>query len=154
MRTTPRITTWLAALFAVGCAPKATFDVTVVNKSDQPVTVGVVKDGPPFEQQWATPEDVALNSRGLTGLPPWGHVIPPGRTMDSPSVTGAFPAGTTAQLRVYLGEHSNAELLATSSPSAGRADVLLFPGHNAVIVTTDAKGLHAQRVRTTAAAPK
>jgi hypothetical protein len=136
----------LLIVAAVGCAPKATFELTVLNKTNGPVTVGLVKTGPPYEAEWASPEDQALES-SVDGMPPWGHVVPPGRALDSPAVTGAFPEGTLAYLRIYRGERRNAELMAISSPSPDRVEVLLFPGRNVVIVTTDASGLHAGRVR-------
>jgi hypothetical protein len=61
-------------------------------------------------------------------------------------VTGAFPRGALAYLRVYRGRHNNANLIAISSPSPDRADLLLFPGRSAVIVTEDDKGaIHAKR---------
>ena len=118
---------------AVGCAPKATFQLTITNGTDRPVTVGVVKDGPPYEPAFATPEDLAMEFPMATP-PRWGRVIPPGRTIDSPPLTGTFPRGTTASLRVYGGEGTSAELLATSSQSPDRLDVLLFPGLNEIVV--------------------
>jgi hypothetical protein len=139
----------LCLLFAiVGCTPKASFDVTIVNQTNRPVTVGLVKEGPPFEPAWAGPDEVVLRSEAnVNAIAPWGHVVPPGRTLDSPATSGAFPKGTLGYLRVYAGERSNSELLSISDPSPDRTEVLLFPGHNHVIVTTDAKGLRAQRVR-------
>jgi hypothetical protein len=135
----------MAAVALVGCAPKATFDVTIMNQTSGPVTVGLVKDGPPPEADWAAPEDQALETR-LEALRPWGHVIPPGRTMDSSPVSGTFPRGAAAYLRVYAGTHSNAELLAISRSSPDRAEVLLFPGHGEIVVRTDGTGrLRAER---------
>ena len=133
------------ALFVIastlaGCAPKATFRVAITNQTDRPVTVGIVKVGPPYERAFATPEDVAMEFPLASSLPQWGRVIPPGRTMDSPPLTGTFPAGTTAHLRVYGGERSNAELLATSSQSPDRVDVLLFPGMNEITLHADRGG--------------
>jgi hypothetical protein len=71
--------------------------------------------------------------------------------MDSGKVTGEFPSGTTAYLRVYRGVHSNAELIGMGTPAMGRLDVLLFPGPNNIVIQDDPKkGLVAQR---TAAPP-
>ena len=132
-------------VMAGGCAPKATFDLTVMNQTDRPVTVGLVKDGPPDEWEWAGPEKQAIESQGAPP-PAWGHVIPPGRTMDSPPVTGAFPQGALAYLRVYMGERSNAELLAIGADSPDRAEVLLYPGHSDIVVRRDETGrVHAER---------
>jgi hypothetical protein len=135
------------ALLGGGCTPRASFEVTVVNQTMSPLTVGLVKDGPPFEREWATPDEVALRTGGPEGMAPWGHVVPAGRTVDSPAVSGAFPEGTAAYLRLYRGERPNSELLAISSPSPDRAEVLLFPGWNEVVVTEDLKGIKATRVR-------
>ena len=137
---------WLmAAVALVGCAPKATFDLTIMNQTAGPVTVGLVKDGPPPEPAWAAPEDQALETR-LEAMSPWGHVIPPGRTMDSPPISGTFPQGTVAYLRVYAGKHSNAQLLAISRSSPDRTEALLFPGHSNIVVRTDEAGhLRAER---------
>ena len=135
----------LAAIGLVGCAPKATFDLSIANRTDRPVTVGIVKDGPPYERDLAGPEKWALESP-LESLPPWGHVIPPGRTMDSSPITGTFPRGALAYLRVYAGERSNAELLAIGEDSPDRAEVLLFPGRGEIVVRTDETGrLRAER---------
>jgi hypothetical protein len=137
----------LAIMLALGCAPKATFEVSVANKSDSPLTVGVVKEGEPYERDLAGPEKLAIES-SLDSLPPWGHIIPVGRVMNSPQITGTFPRGSAAYLRVYRGEHTNAQLIAISSPSPDRLDVLLFPGINRIVIRNDAqKGLVAVRVR-------
>src|SRR5258706_2560045 len=140
--------TLVALLFVViGCAPKATFELSILNKTDRAITVGLVKEGESYDPELAPPERLALGS-GLDAMAPWGHVIPPGRTLDSPPITGAFPRGSAAYLRVYRGEFSNAQLLAISNPSPDRTEVLLFPGLNQVIVRNDpGKGLIVQRVR-------
>src|SRR4051794_3451974 len=93
-------------LAVVGCSHQ-TFQVVATNKTDMPLTVGIVKDGPPYENNLASPGEWAVDTR-LDSLPPWGNVVPPGRTIDSGKVTGSFPSGTSAYLRVYRGEHSNA----------------------------------------------
>jgi hypothetical protein len=62
-------------------------------------------------------------------------------------VTGAFPQGALAYLRVYAGERSNAELLAVGPDSPDRAEVLLYPGHSAIVVRRDETGRYrAERV--------
>jgi hypothetical protein len=144
---TPRTVIALSMLLlAVGCSPAATFDVTIINQTERPLTVGIVKDGGPLERNLLGPEQLAIDS-ALESLPPWGHVIPPGKTMDSGKVTGAFPRGATAYLRVYRGRHDNAHLVAISSPSPDRLDVLLFPGYTELVIREDEKGLVANRLR-------
>jgi hypothetical protein len=132
---------FFALTLSTACAPKLTFDVSITNQTDQPVTVGVIKEGDPYEHDLGTPEDWALESpQGMAGMPPWGHVIPPGRTIDSGQLTGQFPHGTTVWLRAYAGERTNIELLAVSSASPDRVQVLLFPGHNEALITHDPSG--------------
>jgi len=148
MRPTFALLALMAALFTIGCAPKATFDVSITNQTQDPITVGIVKDGQPYEFDLAGPEQWAVESP-LDSLPPWGHVIPPGRTMDSGKITGAFPRGSAAYLRVYRGRHDNAGLIAISNPSPNRAEVLIFPTHNDVVVRDEKSRLIADRVRPT-----
>ena len=136
----------VAVFSLVGCAPKATYDLSITNRTERAVTVGLVKDGPPPEAEWAAPEELALETR-LEALPPWGHVIPPGKTIDSSPISGTFPRGTAPYLRVYAGEHSIAELLSISSSSPDRAELLLMPGHSDVVVRIDETGhVRAERV--------
>lgn len=130
----------------VGCSHQS-FEVTATNKTDMPLTVGIVKDGPPYENNLASPGEWAVDTR-LDSLPAWGNVVPAGRTIDSGKVTGSFPAGTRAYLRVYRGQHSNAELIAIGEPSFDRVDVVLFPGQNEIVIENDpAKGLSYKRIR-------
>jgi hypothetical protein len=119
-----------------GCQPKATFDVTVTNASRSPLTVGLVKDGPPAEEAFADISRLAIES-DLAHIPPWGFVVPPGRTAGTGSVTGAFPQGTLAYLRVYRGKLTNAEMIATSAPHPGRLDILLYPGQTEIRIRDD-----------------
>jgi hypothetical protein len=138
--------TILTLLIAQGCAPKASFELSVTNRTDQPITVGIVKEGGSYERDLAGPEQWALES-SLDSLPPWGHVIPPGKTLNSPEITGSFPRGSAAYLRIYRGQRSNAGLMAISNPSPDRLEVLLFPGYNQLIIHKDLdKGLVAQRL--------
>lgn len=137
----------VAVLLVVGCAPKATFEVQVANKSTSALTVGVVKEGGSYERDLAGPEKWALESP-LESLPQWGHVIPVGRILNSPQITGAFPQGSAAYLRVYRGQPTNAQIMAISNPSPDRLDVLLFPGVNQLVIRDDPqKGLVAVRLK-------
>jgi hypothetical protein len=137
----------LLLFLSINCAPKATFELSILNKTDHPLTVGMIKEGGPYDRNLASPEQLAIET-SLEALAPWGHVIPPGKQLDSPPITGSFPRGSAAVLRVYRGEFTNAQLLAISNPSPDRAEVLLFPGLNQIIIRNDPdKGLLVQRVR-------
>ena len=137
----------LLLLCSINCAPQVSFQLSIVNKTDHPLTVGLIKEGDPYEPALASPEQLALDT-SLEALPPWGHVIPPGKTIESPPITGAFAHGAAAVVRVYRGQFSNAQLLAISNPSPDRAELLLFPGLTQIIVHDDPhKGLILERVR-------
>jgi hypothetical protein len=142
----PRAALLILALLAIGCAPRLTFDLTVTNQTSRPITLGLVKDGPPFEPDFSGPEHFAIAAPAAP-QPPWGHVVPPGRSIDSGHITGSFPDDTHAYARIYAGEHSNAELMAISEPSPDRLEILIYPGPNKIIVTDTPKGLHAERVQ-------
>jgi hypothetical protein len=64
----------LLALVAAGCMPKATFDVTVINRTDDWITVGVVKEGEPYEPHLGGPERWAI-AADLESLPKWGDPV-------------------------------------------------------------------------------
>src|SRR4051794_33504959 len=130
-----RLLSLVLLLIAVGCSNQS-FDVKITNQTDSVLTVGVVKDGPPYEKDLAGPGQWAIDTQ-LDYLPPWGHLVPPGRTMSAAKVSGSFPSGTRAYLRVYRGEHTNAELIGISEPSYDRIDVLLFPGFNDIVIESD-----------------
>jgi hypothetical protein len=139
----------VAALLALctlaGCNNR-TYQVTVVNQTTSPITVGIVKDRPPYEEMLVPVELLAIESP-LASLPPWGFVIPPGRTADTRPVTGKFPAGTEAYLRVYRGTGTNAELIAVSTPSPHRLDVMLFGNaKNEIVIKDDQTKLDYERI--------
>jgi hypothetical protein len=93
-----------------------------------PITVGFIKDGTPPEREWLSVEELAM-AVPLDSLPPWGTMIPAGRTADT-QISGTFDRGARAMLRVYRGQYPNAELMAISESSVNRATVTLMPGKN------------------------
>jgi hypothetical protein len=135
------------ALLATGCASgsRFTFELTVTNNLDVPITAGPIKDGPPYEPNWGTVEQWAI-AKPLDALPAWGMVIPPGRTADSGKIQGTFEQGTRGYLRVYAGQHSNAALMAISEGSPSRATVMLFPGPNHFEVAYEGTKIVARRL--------
>ena len=139
-----RWSVWLLAFMAAGCAQKREYQVTVHNRLDVPITVGLIKEGPPLERDWASVEQMAIAAHG-DEVPPWGMVIPAGRRAESPMVPGSFERGARAMLRVYRGEHSNAELMAISDGSPDRATLTLFPGNNELLVAPGEKSLMTVR---------
>jgi len=133
------------SLGSFACASK-TYQVTVVNQTATPITVGVVKDHGPSEEGLTPVERLAIDS-SLESMGPWGFVIPPGKTGDTQPITGKFSGGAQAYLRVYRGTGTNAELISVGSSNPHRLDVLLFPGaRNEIIVKDGSKKLEFVRV--------
>ena len=137
----------LACLLA-GCAQQRTFQVAVRNETTQPITVGFAKEeGGPFEPAWATPEEVAIGTPSYAEHN-WDSVeVPPGRTGVAGPIAGKFDGNARAFLRVYAATGKLEDLIAISRSSPHRADVLLSPGRNAIIVRVENDRLVAQRVQ-------
>ena len=126
-----RIAPLLMIVLLVGC--RTTYDVKVRNDLKQPVTVWLTKNGPPAEANWLSPEQIAI------GNVPAGEkrsdvVVPSGKTAETGKVKGKFPKGTSAVLRVYVGQHTLDELLAMSRPGTSRVDVVLPRGKSSLII--------------------
>src|SRR2546430_559981 len=96
--------TLLALVFIpVGCNSTGggSYSVVVKNESARPVTLWLTKDGPPAEEGWLTPEQIVKDKRELKYDLAF---VPPGRTGITEKMSGRFPRGTHAVLRVYEGE--------------------------------------------------
>jgi hypothetical protein len=110
-------------LVAGGCSEvqKRTYEVNVRNESDRPVTVWLTKDGPFYEKNWKSPEDLAIETRNANEMIA-GSVIRPGETQGIGPVNGKFVPRTNAILRVYLGEHGFSDLLSIPRGAPDRRD--------------------------------
>ncbi len=140
------------ACLIVGCGPKAqSYDVAVRNNTNEPLTVWLTKRGnAPIEQQWLSPEDVAIRGTG-TDKRIAGIVVQPGEARGA-QLGGKFPGNSSAVLRVYRGQLTLDEMLATHEVNGkSRLDVPLTPGLNHLIVKDNAGALTT--VRSTRFAP-
>jgi hypothetical protein len=136
----------LFVLFIAGCANRQTFQIVVTNRMPMPITVGPVKDGPPYEPNWGTVEEWSMGRAG-DEVPAWGMVVPPGRTADSGKLEASFETGTRAFVRVYRGEHSNIDLMAMSEGPDSRVTLSLIPGLNRFeVVEEGIKGMVVKRL--------
>ena len=81
----------------------------------QPITFGLVKEGGPFEREWASPEDAAIAGAAPSSLM-WG-ALEPGKKVGTGPAKGKFDKGSRAVLRVYLGELKLEGILAASPGS-------------------------------------
>lgn len=126
-----------------GCAQTRTYRVSLKNQTEEPITVGMVKHGEPFERKWESPEQAAING----DKPPadmW-RVIPPGRTGQTSDVKGKFRGNSEAVLRIYQGSLDLPEILATSEGQPNRIDIPLHPGLNRIVVTDTGGQFEATR---------
>lgn len=134
----------LLVVFAVGCSgPTQTYNVTVRNDLNQPITVWLTKNGPPAEANWLSPEQIAVGE-GPAGGRMAGTPVPSGKIAETGKISGKFPAGTNAILRVYVGQHTLDELLAMSRRNSSRLDVMLSPGETNLIVREEGGKLSAE----------
>ena len=126
----------IALVTCGGCtnAQTRTYQIKVENRSSKPVTVWLTKDGPPWEEGWKSPEDLAIESP-KADEPIGGVVVPPGESRVTRDVKGKILPDVDAVLRVYLGQLTFNELLAVSRGSIDRKEVKLQPGPNIVVVT-------------------
>jgi hypothetical protein len=122
------LTALVLASLALGCIQTRTYQVSVTNHTDTPITFGVVKHGDPYESQWAAPEVVEANG-GHASPELWG-AIPPGKTAVSDQIKGRFNRKAMAELRVYQGKLDLAGIMAISRGQPNRIDLHLEPGMN------------------------
>lgn len=135
----------LLALVAAACTSQTrTFDVNVRNDTSQPITVWLTKDGPPPEDGWLSPEQLAeinpVESEVIAG-----QVVPPGKTASTGPRTGKFEGETMAWLRVYIGSPTFTQMLAISRRSVNRLDILLDIGKNDIVITDRTGRVTAER---------
>lgn len=124
------------ALVAVGCSSDTktySFQVSVKNATNRPITIWLVKEGPPVEQGWRSPEQLAMSLPGHEERIS-GAVIPPGQSADTGTREGKFAPGAYAWLRVYDGPQRLSEILAISRGNPVRLDVPLDPGISRIVI--------------------
>jgi hypothetical protein len=126
----------LLLLLILGCnsAEKRTYDVALRNDSTRPVTIWLTKNGPPWEDGWKSPEDLAIESPRISERIA-GVIVPPGKIALTGKVTGSFLPNVDAIIRVYRGQLTFSEILAVSRGNTARMDIPLKPGINDLVVT-------------------
>jgi hypothetical protein len=140
----PKLIALPLLVLLVGCAQTRTFEVSVQNNTPDPITIGLVKEGDPFQRDWESPEEAAIAQRQPSARM-WA-AIPPGKTAGTGPIKGRFDSKARAILRVYQGELNLSGILAVSRGSPGRMDIPLHPGMNRFIVSKQEDQLQAIRV--------
>ena len=124
------IVSLMVAATALGCGSGKSYQVEVKNQTLQPVTLWLTKDGPPREAGWFSPEDLAqMPEDAQTGYDL--AIVPPGKTGFTGNVSGDFPKGTNAVVRVYEGQKELFHILEDAKAGrSSRVDQVLKPGMN------------------------
>ncbi len=115
---------------------KRSFEISVKNETVRPISVGLVKNGPPTEEGWIAPHEVAMMAPQLTDRK-WGLVIEPGQTKVLGPHSGKFQAGVQAILRIYAGTPTIEEMLSFSRGDPERLDIYLWPGKSGYVIRYD-----------------
>lgn len=121
---------------AWGCSNTRTetYNVTVHNSLDKPIMVFLTKNGPPLQDGWWSPEDIAvLYGNVEDDVSRW--VVRPGGQANSGPMKALLAPGARAVLRVYEGRYALAELIAINRGSPDRLDLILTPGSTDVTVS-------------------
>lgn len=124
-------------LVLAGCQSYQTrsYNLTVTNRSLDPVTLWLTKNGEPFEQDWLAPEDIAIESPKGRERIIGGVVLAAGKSASTGERKGKFRPETDAILRVYEGQLKFIDLLAVNRDSPLRQDIALPPGTSNVEIT-------------------
>lgn len=132
----------LAILLCAGCnnVEKRTYEITLKNDSTKYVVAWLTKNGPAYEKGWKSPEEYAIEKPGTSDPYPF-QTVPPGKTASTGKLSGQFAPGVKAILRLYMGQHTFNELLAISSSSPDRIEVVLNPGANELQVVDSGSGI-------------
>jgi hypothetical protein len=119
----------LISLFAVGCASRHEYEVTVTNRLSDPITVWMTKakptNGDDYERGWMPPEVAAVGNLGSSGTL-GGVVVQSGETAHT-DIVGTIDNDDVAILRVYQAADIDS-ILSISHGSPDRLDIPLDPG--------------------------
>jgi len=134
-----RVLPLLLLTILFGCSSGRTyqFEVVVKNETKSTLSAGLVKDGPPLEAKWDSPEQIAIGAPGY-GTKHWGTPVPPGESRTLGPQTGKLEGDTTPFVRVYRGDLTINELMAISRGSPDRTSIPVPSGPVEVVVKEDA----------------
>lgn len=103
------------------------------NALDGPAMIFLTKDGPPLQDGWWSPEDIAV-LYGKVNDDLSRMVVKAGGVAESGKMTAQLALGAHAILTIYEGIHELPELLAIRRGSADRTDLRLAPGKTEITI--------------------
>ena len=100
----------------------------------------LTKDGPPPEEGWYSPEQLATMPADLRAAYDLA-IVNPGRTATTAKMSGEFPSGTNAVLRVYPGAKELFHIIEDGKAGRERrVDKTLKRGMNRFVATDAGDG--------------
>ena len=112
---------------------RRSFEISVRNETGRPISVGLVKNGPPQEEGWIAPHEVAMMAPQLSDRK-WGAVLKAGETRVLGPYVGRFEPGVQAILRIYGGTPTIEEMIAFAKDDPERVDIYLWPGKSGYVI--------------------
>jgi hypothetical protein len=137
----------LVALLAAGCqssVTQRTYNYQIANNLSEPITIFLTKTGPPNENGWLAPEQLAAAPISEDNSHE-GKVVPP-NTQLTATATGKFIRGSDAVLRIYRVRGSVEDYAAIDPGNPKRADITLHDGNNNIIVSSDDSEMTVRRI--------
>ena len=131
-----RLALFLLPFAVVGCGSQTRmYSISVKNETNGPLTLDLTKDGPPVQEAWASPEDIADGRVRVTADSKLGfNTLQPGATQTANNIPGKFDSGIHALLRVYRGGNLAVRDMLPVKPGPNRQDMVLAPGGNSFVV--------------------
>jgi len=125
----------LLMLGGLGCSSGKTymFEVVVVNRTPSTLAAGLVKDGPPLEAKWDSPEQIAIGAPQFSEKH-WGTPIPPGESRTLGPQKGTLESDTVPFVRVYSDDLTISELCAINRESGDRVSMPVPSGKVEIVV--------------------
>src|SRR5439155_26973832 len=83
------------SLAAIGCGSTKSFQLEVTNQTDRSITLWLTKDGPPAEDGWRSPEELATAAAHEGRQPSYDFaIVDPGKMAFTDKLSRTIPAGT------------------------------------------------------------
>ncbi len=116
----------LSLAAVAGCAETRRYNVEVLNRTQAPLTIGLAKQGPPFEAHLASPEQAAVGTPSSDETLWPSTVVEPGK-VGYTRIEGKFDKRSVLELRVYAGKRGLSDVLAVPRGAGDRIDTTLAP---------------------------
>jgi len=137
------IWTVILALLLPACTTqeKRDYHVQITNATSGQLSLGLVKNGPPNEDEWVAPHQIAIFAPQLSNRH-WGVLLEPGQT-EVLRQSGVFASGSQAILRIFVGNPTIERMVSIAREDPQRLDVYVPAGNSSYTIHTSAGRLEA-----------